>query len=229
MESKYRRGKTKIDHRQFIRRRIEKRALDFLSAATSRLFDKRKTNEQSSHDHRRIRRDGWCCLFPSITDREKRRYDPTYLAQDAMTDPIAFTASRDPDTLYLHQAMKSYDAKQFKQAMQSEFKAHCDNKPWEIVPRHTVPKGMIILPAVWSMKRKRRIDTREVYKHKAQLTIHGGKQMKGLHYWETYAPVVCWSSIRFFLLLAITHGWKSKQIDFVLAYPQADVECDLYC
>ena len=30
------------------------------------------------------------------------------------------------------------------------------------------------------------------------------------------------------LTLALTKGWITYQIDFVLAYPQADVKCDLY-
>ena len=78
------------------------------------------------------------------------------------------------------------------------------------------------------MKRKRRIDTREVYRWKARLNVHGGKQQHGVNYWDTYAPVVTWSSIRLLLVLATMHSWETKQIDFVLAYPQADIECDMY-
>jgi Reverse transcriptase (RNA-dependent DNA polymerase) len=31
-----------------------------------------------------------------------------------------------------------------------------------------------------------------------------------------------------FLVQALLNNWHTKQLDFVLAYPQADVECDLY-
>jgi Reverse transcriptase (RNA-dependent DNA polymerase) len=78
------------------------------------------------------------------------------------------------------------------------------------------------------MKRKRRLKTNEVYKRKARLNIHGGQQELGVNYWETYAPVLTWPAIRLLLALSIICGWKSKQIDFVLAYPQAPVECELY-
>jgi hypothetical protein len=81
---------------------------------------------------------------------------------------------------------------------------------------------------VWSMKRKHRIDTREVYKWKACLNIHGGKQEYGIHYWETYAPVVQWTSIRMCPILSILQNWHTGQLDFVLAYPQADVETEQY-
>jgi hypothetical protein len=78
------------------------------------------------------------------------------------------------------------------------------------------------------MKRKRRIDTREIYKWKARLTVHGGKQTQGVNFWETYAPVVNWTSIRLYLILSVLNNFHTRQIDFVLAYPQADVECEMY-
>jgi hypothetical protein len=30
------------------------------------------------------------------------------------------------------------------------------------------------------------------------------------------------------LVLSLIYQWKTRQIDFVLAFPQADVECELY-
>jgi hypothetical protein len=78
------------------------------------------------------------------------------------------------------------------------------------------------------MKRKRRIATREVYKWKARINIDGSKQVYGVHYNETYSPVVAWPTTRFFLTQSLLHNWKTKQIDFVLAFPQAPVERDLY-
>jgi len=60
------------------------------------------------------------------------------------------------------------------------------------------------------------------------LEVHGGKQEYGVHYWETYSPVVTWASLRLLLILSVIHNWVTKQIDFVLAFPQADAECDLY-
>jgi hypothetical protein len=39
---------------------------------------------------------------------------------------------------------------------------------------------------------------------------------------------VTWASILLVLILSILLGWKTRQIDFVLAYPQADVETEMY-
>jgi histone deacetylase 1/2 len=141
---------------------------------------------------------------------------------------FAFAASADPDTMYLHEAMRQPDRLQFIEAMKKEVEDHSNNGNWQIVHRSNIPKHFQILPAVWSMKRKRRIATREVYKWKARLTVHGGKQTKGVNYWDTYAPLVQWSTTRLFLTLSVLRGWHCRQLDFVLAYTQADAECELY-
>jgi hypothetical protein len=116
-----------------------------------------------------------------------------YEIQNQAENPIAFAASKsDPDTLHYNAAMNASDADEFKKAMLQEVNAHTENDHWEVWKKTDVPKGQDILPAIWAFKRKRRIDTRAVYKHKARLNIHGGKQKHGVNYWETYSPVVNW-------------------------------------
>jgi hypothetical protein len=44
----------------------------------------------------------------------------------------------------------------------------------------------------------------------------------------TYSPAVAWSTTRFFFIQALLNGWHMRQIDYVMAYPQAPVERDLY-
>ena len=85
---------------------------------------------------------------------------------------------------------------------------------WVIRHRRDIPPNTKVLPAVWSMKRKRQIATREIYKWKAWLNVHGGKQEKGINFWETYSPVVKWFSICFFLLLSLfLFSWHSHSTD----------------
>jgi hypothetical protein len=169
--------------------------------------------------------------FPAINeDTEEEYYDALhqddYKAHDDMTDPVAFLASSqkkdgNPYTLYYHQAMAAPDKKQFQTAMLKEYKDHGKHGHWAIVALEKVPLGAKILDAIWSMKRKRNIHTREILKHKARLTVHGGQQEHGVHYWETYAPVVNWFSVCLLLAQAIVHKWHTRQVDFVLAFPQA--------
>jgi len=151
-----------------------------------------------------------------------------FQAQQALTDPIAFKARSDPDTLYYHQAMQADDKEHFMDAINMEIAAHTDNEHWELMSRKDVPRHHKILSAIWAMRRKRRIATGEIYKWKARINVHGGQQIKGVHYNETYSPVVGWTSIRTALLLSQTNKWHTRQIDFVLAFPQADVACEMY-
>ena len=78
------------------------------------------------------------------------------------------------------------------------------------------------------MKRKRDLVLRQVKKYKARFNIDGSKMEKGIHYEQTYAPVALWNSIRLVLTLIASKGWKSKQIDYVLAFPQAPKSGELY-
>ena len=139
---------------------------------------------------------------------------------------LAYAASSDPDTMYLHEAMREPDQEQFLKAMQEEIRGHTENKNWRLVKHTDIPEGSSILPAVWAMKRKRWISTQEVYKWKARLNIDGSKQTKGVNYWETYAPVASWPIIHLILTLSIIKGWHTSQIDFVMAYTQAEAETD---
>jgi hypothetical protein len=132
-------------------------------------------------------------------------------AENNMHPLTAYAASADPDTMYLHQAMQQPDREQFLKAMQREIADQSNNGNWKIIHRS-------------AMRRKRRISTQEVYKWKARLNIDGSKQQKGINYWETFAPVASWPTIRMMLILATIKGWKTKQIDFVQAYTQAKAE-----
>ena len=83
-----------------------------------------------------------------------------YEIQRQMADPIAFAASADPDVMYLHEAMKQPGKKEFVKAMINEVTTHTERGHWKIIPVSEVPEGTKILPAVWAMRRKRRIMSR---------------------------------------------------------------------
>ena len=150
--------------------------------------------------------------------------DPT----TELDHPLIFSATSNPDTMYFDEGMKQPDREQFLHAVVKEVNDHITRKHWKLIPRSQVPKGVKVLPSVWSLKRKREIKTRQVYKWKARLNVHGGRQEKEINYWETFAPVVTWITIRLLLILTIINKWKSRQVDFILAYPQANIETDMY-
>ena len=78
------------------------------------------------------------------------------------------------------------------------------------------------------MWHKCKIKTQEIYKWKACLNVHGGQQEYCIHNWETYAPVVTWQTVRIFMIISLIQGWAGRQLEFVMAYPQAPAERSLY-
>jgi len=109
-------------------------------------------------------------------------HDQSEDLMDTLENPIAFAACTNPDIMYLHEAMKAPNKAEFEKAMAEEVASHTDNNHWELVSRNTVPKGVEVLPAVWAMRCKRRIATQEVYKWKARLNLHGGRQTHLVNY-----------------------------------------------
>lgn len=177
--------------------------------------------------------DGTVAWSATITEEDRQNFfenlhHEDYQIQELLDDPICFKTTSDPDTMYYHQAMAAPDRANFLQAIVKEVNDHIQNEHWELVPLSEVPENTKILDSVWSMKRKRDIKTRAVYKYKARLNVHGGQQIKGMHFEETHSPVVSWHSIRILSILSLLFDWQTRQVDFVLAYPQADIPYDNY-
>ena len=64
---------------------------------------------------------------------------------------LSYAASSDPDTMYLHQALKQPDREQFIEAMTKEVDDQIVQGNFEIIHRSKVPEGERVLPAVWAM------------------------------------------------------------------------------
>ena len=122
--------------------------------------------------------------------------------------------------------MKEEDRGEFIKAMIKELEDHRKNRHWKLVKRSSI-NGASTIKAIWSFKRKRRPDG-SLLKHKARLCAHGGMQIHGENYWDTYAPVVQWISIRMMLSLAVIHDLYTTSIDFTLAFPQAETDVTIY-
>jgi hypothetical protein len=111
--------------------------------------------------------------------------------------------------------------------MELELADHEERNHWTLMERKDLPLGTKTIMAIRSFKQKRFPDG-TLNKHKARLCAHGGQQTWGLDYWDTYAPVVTWASVRLLLIVAKILGLESKSIDFILAFPQADLDVPVY-
>ena len=142
--------------------------------------------------------------------------------------PMALiTAMIVKDTLTYGEMKQQPDKPQFITAMQKEISDQEGRKHWKLVHRLKT-KGAKMIMAIWYFRRKRENIIGKVTKYKYRICAHSVMQEKGIDYWETYAPVVQWTSVRIMLTLAAIKNLHTKSINFVLAYPQADLDVDIF-
>jgi hypothetical protein len=64
--------------------------------------------------------------------------------------------------------------------------------------------------------------------HQSTLSETDEEQINRINYFETYTPVVTWFAIRLMIIFGIIFCWALRQVDFVMAYPQAPIKMDIY-
>ena len=111
--------------------------------------------------------------------------------------------------------------------MQKEISGHKNRKHWKLFHRLET-KGAKTVMAIWSFRKKRDNIIGKMVKYKSRICAHSGMQEKGINYWETYAPVVHWMSVRIMLTLVAIENLHTESIGFVFAYPQAYIDVDIY-
>jgi hypothetical protein len=89
---------------------------------------------------------------------------------------------------------------------------------WEYVPN----PGQNVLPSTWAFKIKCYPDG-WVKKFKAKFCAGGDKQQDGIDYFETWAPVVQWSTVGFVMTLAVTLDLISVQCNITATFIHARV------
>ena len=50
----------------------------------------------------------------------------------------------------------------------------------------------------------------------------------GVYYWDTYAPVISWLSVRILITMSKIHNLHTKSVDFLQAYLQEPVKHNIY-
>ena len=85
---------------------------------------------------------------------------------------------------------------------------------WSLVDR---TPDMHVLPSTWAFKIKRYPDG-SVKKFKARFCARGDCQKEGVDYFETWAPVVNWRTIRIIMVLAAKLGLVSAQCNITAAF-----------
>ena len=153
-------------------------------------------------------------LCSTLFDGSINQFVPTSLASTLATNDV-----------YTYGEMLRHppkEKKKFIEAMQEEIAAHVKRNHWTVIPKSEIPPKTKSIMAIWAFKKKRN-PFGKVQKYKARLCARGGHQIWGKNYWETFAPVVNWLSVRTMLEISIIHKLQTRSIDFTLAFPQADL------
>jgi len=123
--------------------------------------------------------------------------------------------------------LKAPDQSNFVQAQAPEIAGLHSSGVFSYHRIDTLPPRAKLLNAILSYRRKR-TPAGVLQKYKARICTDGSQQQHGVDYWETYAPVVSWSTVCLLLTLASIHGWHSSQIDFLQAFTQPPIAEDIY-
>ena len=99
---------------------------------------------------------------------------------------------------------------------------------YKLILREQVKRGEQVLPFVWAFKLKREINTKRVFKHKARLNVRSRKQEYASNFFTVFSPIVTCFIINMVLFLFITNGWSTNQMDFILAFTQANIKFNVY-
>ena len=142
--------------------------------------------------------------------------------QDLDHASIAVTDAEEPKCI--GDAFSGKNARQWKQATDSEYESLLKNNTWDLVE---LPEGKNVVGCKWVFKVKRNADG-SVSRYKARLVAQGYSQEAGLDYDEVFAPVARYSSIRSVLAIANKLDLEVHQMDVKTAFLNGDLENEIY-
>ena len=125
---------------------------------------------------------------------------------------------KDPDLFSYDEAMGDPDnVDEWREAGLKEICTLEEKGAWELDDVSNATSK--IIPTTWVFKVKRTPDG-EILKHKARICVRGDLQETT---GDNFAPVVAWSTVRLFLVVASILNWKTCAIDFESAFIQASL------
>jgi hypothetical protein len=137
-------------------------------------------------------------------------------------DPSIFAAKANSEDMPSYEeAMNGPFAEEFKKAMGIEWDMlDVVMKAWELVERQP---WMKVLPSTWALRCKKFPDGL-IRKLKARCCARGNKQMEGLDFFETFAPVCNWQTVRIMLIISLIYDFATLQVDYTAAFTQSDID-----
>ena len=122
-------------------------------------------------------------------------------------------------------AMRTPDANEWQQAMNTELSTLKELNVWTLVPPPTNAK---IIPTQWVFTQKFHPDG-TLRKYKARLVVTGNRQLQGEDYISSFSPVVKHSSVRVLLAIAAKFRYSISFLDVTNAYCWGTLQEETFC
>ncbi|KAJ4769875.1 Retroelement pol polyprotein-like [Rhynchospora pubera] len=131
----------------------------------------------------------------------------------------AVTVKKEPE--HFGEAMKD---DKWREAMRVEIEALERNGTWTI---ENLPHGKKAIGCKWVYRIKYHSDG-TIERYKARLVVLGNRQVEGIDFKETFAPVAKMVTVRTFLAVAVARGWELHQMDVHNAFLHGDLHEEVY-
>jgi hypothetical protein len=168
--------------------------------------------------------DGFGSAFKAYVSPDLTDEPGSLTVTDAQPHLLTAKATRnEADYPSYRQAMNSPNAEKWFEAMQLEMDTlEKDLKAWSLVQREP---WMHVLPSTWAFRLKR-YPSGLAKKFKARFCVRGDRQIEGIDFFETWAPVVQWTTVRTIMILAAKLNLVSAQADITAAFVHAELDAD---
>ena len=142
---------------------------------------------------------------------------------DARVYNERFNKASDPYSPTFPLTMASSEADKYIEAMKEEITNLKSMNTSDLV---SCTPYMKVFKGRWAFKLKR-TPNGVAYRYRSRFCFQGDQQEYGINRFETFAPVIQWSTVRLLLILILTNKWKTKVIDYTNAFPQAKIDTDI--
>ena len=130
----------------------------------------------------------------------------------------------DPDSPKFHQALSGLEAAKIIKAMMEEI---TNLKRMDTLILVDCKPHMKVLKGTWAFCLKCTPDG-VAYRYRSRFYVRGNQQEYGVNYFEAFAPVVQWSTICLLLILILVNQWTIRIIDYTNAFPQAQIDTNIF-
>ncbi|MCP3662365.1 MAG: hypothetical protein GY696_07695, partial [Gammaproteobacteria bacterium] len=166
-----------------------------------------------------------------VVRAEPDQLETMFMDEDITDDPSASTEGNNfafcmlADTgISVQEVLVGSDAEKWKAAIEAEDQGL---KNMKVITKEKCPTGTKPLQTKYVLNKKR--DPNGLgERYKARRVVQGFHQVYGRDFFDTFAPVVGFDTIRVILKLAINHGWGLRSMDFTQAYLNAPLKEKIY-